>query len=147
MLKDITLGQYFPGSSFVHRMDPRFKIVIVLLYIIMLFTGKSLLCMLFGILFCILSFGLSKLSPKLVLKSVKPIVPILLCTAILDLLFIRDGTVYLSVWVIRITAEGVTTAVQMLVRIVFLIIGTSLLTYTTSPVSYTHLTLPTNSRV
>ena len=137
MLKDITLGQYFPGSSFVHRMDPRFKIVIVLLYIIMLFTGKSLLCMLFGILFCILSFGLSKLSPKLVLKSVKPIVPILLCTAILDLLFIRDGTVYLSVWVIRITAEGVTTAVQMLVRIVFLIIGTSLLTYTTSPIALT----------
>ena len=91
MLKDITIGQYYPGNSFVHRLDPRFKIIITLLYITMLFMGSHLYSMVFGIVFFFLTFFCSGISAKVLLKSMKPILPILLITAILDLLFIRDG--------------------------------------------------------
>ena len=134
MLKDITIGQYYPGNSFVHRLDPRFKIIITLLYITMLFMGSHLYSMVFGIVFFFLTFFCSGISAKVLLKSMKPILPILLITAILDLLFIRDGTVYWSLGFLQITQEGVKTGVQMIIRISFLIVGTSMLTYTTSPI-------------
>ena len=134
MLKDITIGQYYPGNSFVHRLDPRFKIIITLLYITMLFMGSHLYSMVFGIVFFFLTFFCSGISAKVLLKSMKPILPILLITAILDLLFIRDGTVYWSLGFLQITQEGVKTGVQMIIRISFLIVGT---TYTTSPIALT----------
>lgn len=137
MLKDITIGQYYPGNSFVHRLDPRFKIIITLLYITMLFMGSHLYSMVFGIVFFFLTFFCSGISAKVLLKSMKPILPILLITAILDLLFIRDGTVYWSLGFLQITQEGVKTGVQMIIRISFLIVGTSMLTYTTSPIALT----------
>lgn len=137
MLKDITIGQYYPGNSFVHRLDPRFKIIITLLYITMLFMGSHLYSMVFGIVFFFLTFFCSGISAKVLLKSMKPILPILLITAILDLLFIRDGTVYWSLGFLQITQEGVKTGVQMIIRISFLIVGTSMLTYTTSPIVLT----------
>ena len=137
MLKDITIGQYYPGNSFVHRLDPRFKIIITLLYITMLFMGSHLYSMVFGIVFFFLTFLCSGISAKVLLKSMKPILPILLITAILDLLFIRDGTVYWSLGFLQITQEGVKTGVQMIIRISFLIVGTSMLTYTTSPIALT----------
>lgn len=112
MLKDITIGQYYPGNSFVHRLDPRFKIIITLLYITMLFMGSHLYSMVFGIVFFFLTFFCSGISAKVLLKSMKPILPILLITAILDLLFIRDGTVYWSLGFLQITQEGVKTGVQ-----------------------------------
>ena len=126
MLKDITIGQYYPGNSFVHRLDPRFKIIITLLYITMLFMGSHLYSMVFGIVFFFLTFFCSGISAKVLLKSMKPILPILLITAILDLLFIRDGTVYWSLGFLQITQEGVKTGVQMIIRISFLIVGTSI---------------------
>ena len=125
MLKDITIGQYYPGNSFVHRLDPRFKIIITLLYITMLFMGSHLYSMVFGIVFFFLTFFCSGISAKVLLKSMKPILPILLITAILDLLFIRDGTVYWSLGFLQITQEGVKTGVQMIIRISFLIVGTA----------------------
>ena len=137
MLKDITIGQYYPGNSFVHRLDPRFKIIITLLYITMLFMGSHLYSMVFGIVFFFLTFFCSGIAAKVLLKSMKPILPILLITAILDLLFIRDGTVYWSLGFLQITQEGVKTGVQMIIRISFLIVGTSMLTYTTSPIALT----------
>ena len=137
MLKDITIGQYYPGNSFVHRLDPRFKIIITLLYITMLFMGSHLYSMVFGIVFFFLTFFCSGISAKVLLKSMKPILPILLITAILDLLFIRDGTVYWSLGFLQITQEGVKTGVQMIIRFSFLIVGTSMLTYTTSPIALT----------
>lgn len=137
MLKDITIGQYYPGNSFVHRLDPRFKIIITLLYITMLFMGSHLYSMVFGIVFFFLTFFCSGISAKVLLKSMKPILPILLITAILDLLFIRDGTVYWSLGFLQITQEGVKIGVQMIIRISFLIVGTSMLTYTTSPIALT----------
>ncbi len=137
MLKDITIGQYFPGDSFLHRLDPRFKIVMTLLYIVMLFMSGELYSMIFGMIYCIVAFILSNLSIKLFRKNIKPLLPILLITAVLDLLFIREGTVYFQAGFFKLTEDGVFTAVRMVVRILFLIIGSSLLTYTTSPIQLT----------
>lgn len=137
MLKDITIGQYFPGKSIVHRLDSRFKIVIMLCYIVMLFMGKQVYSMIFGILFCILAWALSRIPIKLICKSLKPIIPILIITALLDILFITDGKSYFEMGFLKITEKGVMTGIQMIIRITFLIIGTSLLTYTTSPIALT----------
>ncbi len=137
MLKDITIGQYYPGNSLVHRLDPRFKIIITLIYITMLFMGDHIYSMVFGIAFFFLTFFCSGISAKVLLKSMKPIIPILLITAILDLLFIRDGDIYWALGFLQITQEGVKTAIQMIIRISFLIVGTSMLTYTTSPIALT----------
>ncbi len=137
MLKDITIGQYFPGNSVIHRLDPRFKIVFTLLYIVMLFMGDALYSLTIGIIYCVIAVFLSKIPVKLFGKSLKPLLPILLLTAILDIIFIKDGDVYLKFGFFELTEEGVLTAVRMVVRIVFLIIGSSLLTYTTSPIQLT----------
>ncbi len=137
MLKDITIGQYFPGDSLLHRLDARFKIVMTLLYIIMLFMGNALYSFSFGMVYCITALILSGLPLKLFWKSLKPLIPILMITAVLDLLFMTDGTVYFQVGFLKITEDGVFTAVRMVVRIIFLIIGSSLLTYTTSPIQLT----------
>lgn len=137
MLKDITIGQYFPGDSLLHRLDARFKIVMTLLYIVMLFMGNALYSLSFGIVYCITARILSGLPLKLFWKSLKPLIPILTITAVLDLLFMTDGTVYFQVGFLKITEDGVFTAVRMVVRIIFLIIGSSLLTYTTSPIQLT----------
>lgn len=137
MLKDITIGQYFPGNSFLHRLDPRFKIIMTLMYIVMLFMGNEIYSLIFGIVYCIIAFVLSKLPVKLFGKNIKPLLPILLMTAILDIIFIREGTVYFQLGIFKLTEDGVFTAVRMIVRIIFLIIGSSLLTYTTSPIQLT----------
>lgn len=137
MLKDITIGQYFPGNSLLHKLDPRFKIVFTLLYIVMLFMGEELYSLVFGIVYCVIAVVLSKLSVKLFWKSLKPIIPIILVTAVLDLFFVTDGDVYFQFGFVKITEMGVVTAVRMVVRIMFLIIGSSLLTYTTSPIQLT----------
>lgn len=137
MLRDITIGQYFPGDSFLHRLDPRFKITMTLLYIVMLFMGNELYSLSFGIVYCLTALVLSKLPVKLFGKNIKPLLPILLMTAILDILFIKEGTVYFQAGFFKLTEDGVFTAVRMVVRIIFLIIGSSLLTYTTSPIQLT----------
>lgn len=137
MLKDITFGQYFPGSSVVHRMDPRYKLVMTLLFILMLFLGEHLYSMVFGVVFCALALALSKIPLRLIGKSVKPLLPILLITAVLDILLIDGGTVYAEWYFFHVTEDGVRTAVLMIVRIVVLLAGSSLLTYTTSPIALT----------
>lgn len=91
MLKDITIGQYFPGSSPVHRMDPRFKIIMTLLFIAMLFMGQHLYSILFGVVFCILALSFSKIPVRLIWKSIKPLIPVLMITAVLDLLMVDSG--------------------------------------------------------
>lgn len=137
MLKDITIGQYFPGSSPVHRMDPRFKLIMTLLFIAMLFMGQHLYSICFGIVFCILALALSRIPVKLIWKSIKPLIPVLLITAILDLFMVDSGDVYLHWHFLKITAGGVRTAVLMVTRIIVLLAGSSLLTYTTSPIALT----------
>lgn len=137
MIKDITIGQYFPGNSVIHRMDARIKIIMTAVFIVMLFAANSVWGLLVGIAFTILTFIISKIPGKLMLKSLKPIVPIIIFTAILNLLFIRTGKAYFEWKFLKITDEGVDTAVFMMIRIICLIVGTSLLTYTTSPIDLT----------
>ncbi len=136
MLKDITIGQYFPGNSFMHRLDPRFKIVITGIFIIMLFCTEGFAGLLTGFVFLLLEFLLSRIPLKLMLKSLKPIIPIIIFTSVLNLFFI-DGVTVFSLWKIKITDVGIRTTLVMVVRIIMLICGSSLLTYTTSPITLT----------
>ena len=136
-LKDITLGQYFPGNSFVHRLDPRSKILAVVMYIVALFLCKSFVS--YGTMFALLavSIKVSKVPLKSILGGLKPIVFLACFTAILNLFTTPGETVLLKVWVLTITLEGVFNAFFMVVRIMMLIAGTFLLTYTTSPILLT----------
>lgn len=134
MLKDVTLGQYFPGDSFVHRLDPRTKLIAVILYIVALFQAESWLayaCVLAAVVICM---AVSKIRPKNIFKGLKPMLIIIVFTAFLNI-FYTEGTPVLPGWII--TWEGIERAVKMILRIVLLITGTLLLTYTTSPISLT----------
>ena len=137
MLKDITLGQFFPGNTLVHRLDPRTKLACVALYIVALFTAKSFLA--YGIIAAvlILSIRISRVGWKALTKGLKPILIILVFTAAMNLFF-NEGTPIADVWLLRrITWEGLERAVMMVLRIVMLIMGTFLVTYTTSPIRLT----------
>lgn len=137
MLRDITIGQFFPGDSIIHRLDPRFKIVITLIYIIMLFSGGGFVCLAIGAVYTFAAMILSMIPLKMFLKSIKPILPFLLITAVLNLLLVTSGDVLWKWKFIKITTEGVNISIFMVVRIVLLIMGSSLLTYTTSPITLT----------
>ena len=137
MLRDITIGQFFPGDSIIHRLDPRFQIVITLIYIIMLFSGGGFVCLAIGAVYTFTAIILSRIPLKMFLKSIKPILPFLLITAVLNLLLVTSGDVLWKWKFIKITTEGVNISIFMVVRIVLLIMGSSLLTYTTSPITLT----------
>lgn len=137
MLRDITIGQYFPGDSIIHRLDPRFKLIITFIYIIMLFAGDRFICLGVGAVFTLLAIFLSRIPLKMFVKSVKPLLPFLLITAILNLFFVTSGDVLFKWKFIKITDEAVSISIFMFVRITLLIMGSSLLTYTTSPITLT----------
>ena len=137
MLRDITLGQYFPGNSIIHRLDPRFKILCTVLFIVMLFAGNSFWTLLIGSVFVVMAQLLSKIPARMSWKSIKPILPILIFTAILNLIFVGDDNILWQWSFIKITMGGIHTSIFMVVRIVLLIVGSSLLTYTTSPILLT----------
>lgn len=138
MLKDITIGQFFPGNSIIHRMDSRFKIVLDILYVVMLFVADNFISLAVAGIFILTAYAVSEIKPIMMLKSLKPLMPIILFTAILNLFFVSGTDEPLVHWqIITIYKEGITTAVFMIVRIVCLIIGMSLLTYTTSPIVLT----------
>lgn len=137
MLRDITIGQYFPGDSIIHRLDPRFKIVITVIYICMLFIGSSFWCLAVGAVFTLMAMLLSKIPLKMFWKSVKPILPFLIITALLNLFLVNTGEVLFQWKFLKITEGGVNISLFMLVRITLLIMGTSILTYTTSPITLT----------
>lgn len=137
MLKDITIGQFFPGKSIVHRLDPRMKIILTGVFIALLFMAKSMLALSVGIFFMLFAFFMSRIPFRLMIKSIKPIIPIIIFTAVLNLFFISTGDTLFHFWIIKITTGGLETSIFMVVRIVCLIIGTSLLTYTTSPIALT----------
>lgn len=137
MLKDITLGQYFPGNSFVHRLDPRTKLLILVIYIVALFTASNWISYGIVLAFLAISIWISTIPLKSILRGMKPLVMILIFTGILNLFFTAGETVLVSFWGIDITLEGIIRAVFMMARILMLITGTFLLTYTTSPISLT----------
>ena len=137
MLKDITLGQFFPGQSFVHRLDPRTKLIMLVVYIVALFTAVSWISYAVCFLFLALVIGISTIPVKAIVRGMKPLVFILVFTGILNLFFTGGETVLISVWKITITQEGLVRAILMVVRILMLISSTFLLTYTTSPIALT----------
>ena len=138
MLKDITIGQYFPGDSVVHRIDSRFKIILDIIYVVMLFVADNFISLAVAGIFILMAYAVSGIKAIMMLKSLKPIMPLILFTAILNLFFINGtGEPLVEWWIITIYEEGITTAIFMVVRIVCLIIGMSLLTYTTSPIVLT----------
>ena len=137
MLKDITLGQYFPGNSIIHRLDPRTKLVMMIVYIVALFMANGIVSYGIMLLFLITCIAISRIPGKAFLRGMKPLVFILIFTAGLNLFLTPGETVLFEVWVITITLEGVVRALFMLARILMLITCTFLLTYTTSPIALT----------
>lgn len=136
MLSDVTLGQYFPGNGLLHRMDPRVKIVLVFVYIIAVFLPQNWVSLALALLFLAVSVVLSRLPVGLIVKSLKPILPIVIFTSIINVLYVK-GDVLWEWWIFHVSWQGITTAVFVALRIVALIIGSSLLTYTTSPTALT----------
>ena len=138
MLRDITIGQHFPGNSVVHRCDPRLKIIATIAYIIVLFIAPNPLGLALSIGLLALLYRIARIPGRMILKSLKPIVPIILFTAVLNLFFVTgQGEPLVHFWVLNIYAEGIKYAVLLAVRVCALIAGTSLLTYTTSPIVLT----------
>ena len=134
MLKDITLGQYFPGESIVHRLDPRTKLILVVLYIISLFQAAGWVSYGFIVILTALCLKVSTVRARNIFKGLKPMLFIIVLTAVLNI-FYTTGTPILPGW--PITWQGIERAIQMILRICLLITGTFLLTYTTSPISLT----------
>lgn len=137
MLSDITIGQYYKGDSLVHKLDPRMKIILTIMFIVIIFLCKNFLSLGLMLLLTFVSILLSRVPFKMFFKSIKPLLPIILFTVILNMFYIKGGTVLLSVWKLEITSKGVFTAVFMAVRIIALIMCSSLLTYATVPTALT----------
>ena len=134
MLKDITLGQFFPGNTIAHRLDPRTKLILVVVYIVALFQTSGWISYIAVTAATAGCMAASKIKPGSIFKGLKPMLFIIALTALLNI-FYTEGTPVLPGWIV--TWEGIARAFQMVLRIVLLITGTFLLTYTTSPISLT----------
>mgnify|MGYP001776291676 CR=1 FL=1 len=137
MLKDITLGQYFPGDTIVHRLDPRTKILVVIIFIVALFLAVDWISYAVMFLITAMCIKLSSIRLKSLMKGLKPLVFIILLTGILNLFYTKEGTVLFDWWIFTVTTGGIKRAFLMVVRIMLLVCGTLLLTYTTSPLALT----------
>ena len=136
MLKDITLGQYFPGNTVVHRLDPRTKLLMVVVYIVALFLAKWWVSYGVMLAFLVTAVVLSRIKPKALFRGLKPLIVIMVFTALINL-FYSDGEVLVKFWIFRITREGIVQAAFLVLRIMMLVTGTFLMTYTTSPIALT----------
>ncbi|MBQ4610918.1 MAG: energy-coupling factor transporter transmembrane protein EcfT [Clostridia bacterium] len=137
MFKDITLGQYFPGDSVIHRLDPRTKLILMMAYIVAVFLVKDMWIFLFTALYAIGVTLLSGVPLSYLVRSLKPLKFILIFMFIINLLVTSTGEVLIDWWIIRITTGGVRQAVFITIRLVLLVSGTSLMTLTTTPISLT----------
>jgi energy-coupling factor transport system permease protein len=137
MLKDITIGQYFPGESIIHRLDARFKIIFSILAAAMLFTAQNFIGLGIAAVFIIMCYAVSSIKFRMILKSLKPIIPLIIFTGILNLFFIKGEEILVQWWILTVYSDGARTALFMIVRIITLITGMSLLTYTSSPIMLT----------
>ena len=137
MLKDITLGQFFPGDTIVHRLDPRTKLILVIVFIAALFTAVDWYS--YGLMFLVTAgcISLSKIRLRTLTKGLKPLIFIIVLTGVLNLFYTTGGRVLIDWWIFTVTTEGVKRAFLMIARIMMLIMGTFLLTYTTSPIALT----------
>ena len=138
MLRDITLGQYFPGNTVIHRIDPRVKILVTMAYIVVLFYAKGPVS--YGICLAALLYtiAVSKISLKTVLKSMKPLLFIIIFTAVLNIFYVQADEYIWEFWIFKVSWQGIWTAFYMALRIAMLVAGTFVfLTYTTSPIMLT----------
>lgn len=133
MIRDITIGQYYPAESVIHRLDPRVKIVSTLLYLISLFLFRSITGYLITTLFLVSVIKLSKVPFGYIVKGLRAVIMLLMITVIFNLFLTRDGDVLFHKWIFTITEGGLVTAVYMAIRLIYLIIGSSLMTFTTTP--------------
>ena len=136
MLKDITLGQYFPGNSFIHRLDPRVKIVFLVGYIVALFLANNWCG--YGLMLLVLlgCTAIARIKARAMLKGLRPLLFIVIFTGIINVLY-GTGEPLVEFWIFTITANGIRTAIFMVLRIMLLVCGTFLLTYTTTPLQLT----------
>lgn len=139
MIKDITLGQFFPGESLIHRLDPRMKIILMIVFIVGVFLADVALAYAVVVVFTVILVLLSGVKLSVIVKGLKPVLFVILLTAVFNLLLVKgEGEPLVSFWVVKIYSEGIAYAVMIAVRIVCIITGTSvLLTYTTSPIALT----------
>lgn len=139
MISDITLGQFFPGFSPLHKLDPRTKIILAILFIVAVFLANNPLTFFFLLVLTAILVAISRISFSVVLKGLKPIFFILIFTTLINIFLTEgEGAPLVDFWIIEIYKEGIIRAVFMSVRVIILIIGTSMfLTYTTSPISLT----------
>lgn len=137
MIRDITIGQYYPAKSPLHRLDPRVKIVSTLLYLISLFLFQNLAGYLIATVFLFSVIRLSKVPLRFIVKGLKPIMMLFMITVLFNLFLTKTGDEIFSAWIFTVTDEGLRTAVYMSVRLVYLILGSSLMTFTTTPTALT----------
>ena len=137
MMTDMTIGQYYPAKSLLHRMDPRMKLVLTLLFIVVVFLPRNWVGLGAAAVFLAVVIGLSRLPLRLMWRSIKPILLLVLFTSLLNMFYVTGGTPLLDVGFIHITSQGVYSAVFIAARILCLILGSSLLTYTTTPTALT----------
>lgn len=138
MIKDITIGQYFPFNSAIHRLDPRTKLLFTIVFVVMVFASNNFVSLLFNFVIATIIINLSKIPVKTVVKGLKPILLVVIITSVLQIAYVKTGITLIDVWKIKITSGGVLTAVFMAIRISLLIVMSTMLTYTTSPTSLTN---------
>lgn len=138
MALDVSFGQYFEGKSILHRLDPRMKLIIAILYIIVIFMAKSIFSFMLLVISMIFLISVSKIPMRTLLKGMKPIIMILTLTAVLQVFWMKGDVILIDWWIFHIYLEGVINALMMVIRIVILLMGTSIfLTYTTTPIALT----------
>ena len=138
MIKDITIGQYFPLNSIVHKLDPRTKLIFVIAFIIMVFVSNNFISLFFCLGISLFVIGFSKIPLKTVFKGLRPIMLVIAVTSVLQIAYNNGGIVLVDFWKIKITSGGVLMAVFMALRISLLIVMSTMMTYTTSPTSLTN---------
>ncbi len=138
MIKDITIGQYFPLNSIIHKLDPRTKLLFTVVFIIMVFVSNNFISLFFCLFTGIAIIFMSKIPLKTVIKGLKPILMIITITSVLQIAYVKTGITLINFWKIQITSGGVLTAIFMALRISLLIVMSTMLTYTTSPTSLTN---------
>ena len=138
MLKDITIGQYYEGDSFIHQLDPRSKITAIFFFMVGLFMAKTFLTFFCAYTISFAMLLISRVPMKLYLKGLKPLWFIIVFTALMQILFIKDGTMLLEWHFFKITDQGLILAFFMCSRLILLVLVTSILTLTTTPITLTN---------
>lgn len=133
MIRDITIGQYYPSGSKLHSLDPRVKIVCTLLYLISLFLFDNIWGYLVATVFLVFVIRVSKVPFKFIVRGLRPVIMLLMITVLFNLFLTRTGNILVTFWVFQITDYGLKTALLMAIRLIYLILGSSLMTFTTTP--------------